>query len=226
MRYDDPGLVEALAREYVLGTLHGRARDRFARVLSYSLVARRAVATWERQLAPLAASLAPVAPPLETWPRIEAALGLRKPARPRASAAWPAIAAAFALAALLFGTLFFAQRPTVEQPTYVAVVTDQATPVWLLQAFEQARVLRASTINDRPEPVGSSYELWMLQDGANPVSLGLIAGAGNTLLQLSAVQLAVLAQTATLAVSVEPAGGSPTGLPTGPVIFTAPLLRS
>jgi anti-sigma-K factor RskA len=30
----------------------------------------------------------------------------------------------------------------------------------------------------------------------------------------------------TLAVSLEPAGDSPTGLPTGPVLFTAPLLRS
>jgi anti-sigma-K factor RskA len=226
MRYDDPALIEALAREYVLGTLHGRARDRFARVLAYSLVARRAVASWERRLAPLAASVPPVAPPAEAWPRIEAALGLRPPARPRASAAWPAIAAGLALAALLFGGLLLTQRSTVEQPTYVAVFSDQTTPVWLLQAFEQARVLRASTINDRPEPAGSSYELWMLQDGANPVSLGLIAGAGNTLLQLSAAQLAVLAQTSTLAVSVEPAGGSPTGLPTGPVIFTAPLLRS
>jgi anti-sigma-K factor RskA len=225
MRYDDPTLIESLAREYVLGTLRGRARDRFGRVLAYSLVARRAVASWERLLTPLAASVPPVAPPADTWPRIEAALGLR-PASPRASAAWPAIAAGFALAAILFGALFFVQRSAVEQPTYVAVFADQTTPVWLLQAFEEARVLRASTINDRPEPAGSSYELWMLQDGANPVSLGLIAGAGNTLLQLSPAQLAVLAQTSTLAVSVEPAGGSPTGLPTGPVIFTAPLLRS
>jgi anti-sigma-K factor RskA len=227
MRYDEQRLIEALAREYVLGTLQGRARERFARVLSSSLVARRALVSWERLMTPLAASVPPVTPPADTWPSIEAALGLRRtPVRPRASAAWPAIAAAFALAALLFGTLFFVQRSTVEQPSYVAVFADQATPVWLLQAFEQARVLRATTINDRPEPAGSSYELWMLQDGANPVSLGLIAGVGDTRLQLNAAQLAVLAQTSTLAVSVEPAGGSPTGLPTGPVILTAPLLRS
>ena len=67
----------------------------------------------------------------------------------------------------------------------------------------------------------------MLPNGANaaPVSLGLIPGVGNAQLGLSAAQLAVLGNTATLAVSLEPAGGSPTGLPTGPVIFTAPLLR-
>jgi anti-sigma-K factor RskA len=66
----------------------------------------------------------------------------------------------------------------------------------------------------------------MLPDGgAPPVSLGLIPGVGNATLPLNAAQLGVLAQTMTLAVSLEPAGGSPTGLPTGPVIFTAPLLR-
>jgi anti-sigma-K factor RskA len=61
--------------------------------------------------------------------------------------------------------------------------------------------------------------------GAPPVSLGLIPGAGNAVLPLSAAQLGVLSQIMTLAVSLEPAGGSPTGLPTGPIIFTAPLLR-
>ncbi|HEY3515538.1 MAG TPA: anti-sigma factor, partial [Gammaproteobacteria bacterium] len=94
---------------------------------------------------------------------------------------------------------------------------------WLLQAF--TRELRVNTVNPRPEPVGNSYELWMLQDNAAPVSLGLIPGVGNAVLPLSAAQLGVLAQTMTLAVSLEPAGGSPTGLPTGPVIFTAPLVR-
>jgi anti-sigma-K factor RskA len=58
------------------------------------------------------------------------------------------------------------------------------------------------------------------------VSLGLIPDAGAATLTLTAAQLAVLGNTPTLAVSVEPAGGSPTGLPTGPVIYTAPLLRA
>jgi len=128
----------------------------------------------------------------------------------------------------VFGSLYFTQRAAVEQPTYVAVVTDQATgPVWLLQTFEQARALRVTTVTPRPAPPASSYELWMLPGGgAQPVSLGLLPATGNATLGLSAAQLAVLGNTPTLAVSVEPAGGSPTGLPTGPVIYTAPLLRT
>jgi anti-sigma-K factor RskA len=228
MRYDDPQLLDSLAREYVLGTLAARSRARFARLLSFSLVARRAVISWERRLAPLAAAVRPVAPPESAWTRIETALGLRGTPRARAAGIWPALAAALAIVAVLFGGLYFSQQPSVERPAYVSVVTDAATgPVWLLQAFTQARALRVSTVNPRPAPANSSYELWMLPGGgANPVSLGLLPEVGTAQLALSAAQLGVLAGTMTLAVSVEPAGGSPTGLPTGPVIHTAPLIRS
>jgi anti-sigma-K factor RskA len=197
-------------------------------VLSSSLVARRAVASWERHLTPLAKCVRPVQPPAETLARIRAAIGVRKAKAPATfSGPWAALAAGFALVAIGFGALYFTQRPGVEQPTYVAVVTDATGPVWLMQAFAAARSLRVTTVNPRPVPAGNSYELWMIPDGANPtpVSLGLIPGVGNAALGLSAAQLAVLANTPTLAVSLEPAGGSPTGLPTGPVIFTAPLLR-
>jgi anti-sigma-K factor RskA len=222
MRYDDPRLIDALAREYVLGTLHGRARARFARVLTASLTARRAVLAWERSLQPLALAVPPVAPPVDVWPRVASAVGTRRERPTRGVGWWPAIAASLALVAGLVGGLYLSQPPGAQ---YVAVVTDQQTgPVWLLQAF--ARELRVSSVNARPEAAGNSYELWMIPDGgAPPVSLGLIPGVGNAVLPLSAAQLGVLAQTMTLAVSLEPAGGSPTGLPTGPVIFTAPLLR-
>jgi len=227
MRYDDPQLLEALAREYVLGLLPARSRARFARVLSFSLVARRAVTAWERRFAPLAGAVRPVEPPESAWTGIETALGLRAAPRARAAGIWPALAAALAIVAVLFAGLYFSQQPSVERPAYVSVVTDAATgPVWLLQAFTEARALRVSTVNPRPAPAGSSYELWMLPDGGNPVSLGLLPEMGAAQLGLNAAQLGVLTRTMTLAVSVEPAGGSPTGLPTGPVILTAPLIRS
>lgn len=227
MRYDDPQLLEALAREYVLGLLPARSRARFARVLSFSLVARRAVTAWERRFAPLAAAVRPVEPPESAWTGIETALGLRAAPRARAAGIWPALAAALAIVAVLFAGLYFSQQPSVERPAYVSVVTDAATgPVWLLQAFTEARALRVSTVNPRPAPAGSSYELWMLPDGGNPVSLGLLPEMGAAQVGLNAAQLGVLTRTMTLAVSVEPAGGSPTGLPTGPVILTAPLIRS
>ena len=223
MRYDNPRLLDALAREYVLGTLRGRARARFARVIGASLPARRAVLGWEKQLAPLARAVPAIEPPPQVWAQIETAIGTRTARPTRGAGIWPALAAGLAALALLFGGLYLGQQQRIEQAQYVAVIADQTTPIWLVQGFTEE--MRVSTINDRPIPAANSYELWMLPEGAAPVSLGLLPGAGNAALPLDPQRLAVLAQTMTLAVSLEPAGGSPTGAPTGPVLFTAPLLR-
>jgi anti-sigma-K factor RskA len=221
MRYDNPQLLDALAREYVLGTLRGRARARFARVIGASLPARRAVLGWEKQFAPLARAVPVVEPPPRVWAQIETAIGARTARPTRGAGIWPALAAGLAALAVLLGGLLLTQRP--EQAQYFAVIADQTTPIWLVQGFTEE--LRVSTVNDRPIPAANSYELWMLPGGgANPVSLGLLPGTGNAVLPLDAQALAVLAQSMTLAVSLEPAGGSPTGLPTT-VLFTAPLLR-
>ena len=70
MRYQDPQLLHRLASEYVLGTLQGRARRRFERVLLDSSRARAAVWHWERQLAPLNAASRPVQPRPAVWKEI------------------------------------------------------------------------------------------------------------------------------------------------------------
>jgi anti-sigma-K factor RskA len=226
MRYENPELIDALAREYVLGTLQGGARKRFAEILSGSLAARRSVAAWEQRFAPLAAGVKPVEPPVAAWAEIESALGLRR--APRATAGfWPALAAGLALVAIVFGGLYLTRAPTVAEPAYVAVFSEaDLGPIWLLQGFVDTRELRVTTVMPRPAPAGSSYQLWMLPTAGDPVSLGLLPDAGNALLPLSDAALGVLTQTMTLAVSVEPAGGSPTNLPTGPVILTTPLIRA
>jgi anti-sigma-K factor RskA len=72
-----------------------------------------------------------------------------------------------------------------------------------------------------------SYELWVLpKGGGNPVSLGLLPREGRLERELSSAQRALLLAAGQVAVSVEPAGGSPTGLPTGPVVIVASLERA
>jgi anti-sigma-K factor RskA len=70
---------------------------------------------------------------------------------------------------------------------------------------------------------GKALELWALPDGGSPVSLGLLPTQGEFHRVLTAAQRTALAGSKQLAVSLEPAGGSPTGLPTGPVLHVAPL---
>ena len=72
---------------------------------------------------------------------------------------------------------------------------------------------------------GKALELWAVPPNGAPRSLGLISANGSTVLKRDKLALALLdaSRTAALAVSVEPPGGSPTGAPTGPVVFAGKL---
>ena len=65
----------------------------------------------------------------------------------------------------------------------------------------------------------------MLPDGRAPVSMGLVPASGIDRVALRAPAGVALQEIPALAVSVEPAGGSPTGAPTGPVILTGRVER-
>ena len=67
MDYGRPELADRLAAEYVLGTLRGPARRRFQTLLGAHPALRNATRRWEEQLAPLAGSVAPVAPRDKVW---------------------------------------------------------------------------------------------------------------------------------------------------------------
>ena len=164
MRYDNPQLLDALAREYVLGTLHGRARARFARVVAASLPARRAVLGWERQLAPLASAVPAVEPPPHVWEQIETAIGARAARPTRGAGFWRALAAGLAALAVLFGGLYLGQGPRIEQAQYVSVITDQTTDRSGC-CKRSPRSCASTRSTTGPMPAGNSYELWMLPDG-------------------------------------------------------------
>ena len=73
--------------------------------------------------------------------------------------------------------------------------------------------------------VDKAFELWMLPESGQPVSMGLLPVSGGSVSRaLPAGLLALLKQSKGIAVSIEPAGGSPTGLPTGPVVHTARIV--
>ena len=241
MNYLYPELLDQLAREYVLGTLRGPARRRFEGLLGASVVARRCVLDWERRLVPLALELAPTPPPARAWERLAAELGFnaKRPAAPTSvplpyppsNRRWAAIAAGLAAVALAIG-LFDINRPgqvriEVREPAYVVVIADKVgKALWSLTTYPELREIRVHAVAATPISPAAAYELWMLPDaGTAPVSLGLLPAAGDSTLALDERRMALLATTSTLAVSREPPGGSPTGAPTGPVLYTAPVVR-
>jgi anti-sigma-K factor RskA len=71
-------------------------------------------------------------------------------------------------------------------------------------------------------PAGNSLELWHVPEGGAPRSLGVLeAGAEAQTIRNGA---AGQPMSGIIAVSVEPEGGSPTGQPTGEVIYTGRLI--
>lgn len=73
-------------------------------------------------------------------------------------------------------------------------------------------------------PAQRVAQLWLIgADGAAPVPVGLLARGAPTRVVVPAGARALLRPGTTVAVSIEPDGGSPTGAPTGPVIAAGPL---
>jgi len=245
MNYQHAELIDRLAASYVLGTLRGRARRRFEKLLSGSIPMRRAVQGWEQRLFWMSVRLAPVKPPERVWMQIANRIGATKAvvaAPVQTSHLWQAIAATVAGIALTLGVLLMTREPEVQvrvqtqvevqpvQSAHTAIVADATAPIWVLNAYpgvgSSAAELRVQAVREVPLAADRAFELWMLSDsGAPPVSLGLLPRNGSAVLPLTAEKLRVLIATSKIAVSIEPAGGSPTGAPTGPVPYVAPLLH-
>jgi anti-sigma-K factor RskA len=234
MKHDDPKMIDALAAEYVLGTLSGRARRRFERWRSKEWHVERRVQAWEERLSGLALRLSPMRPSPHVWSQIEKRIGPNAGARTappekQRTASWQAIAASVALLAVMVGG-FFMYRSVVLGPELQPLATLSAQnatePAWSLSADDDLRHLRARAGAGASAQAGKSYELWALPDsGAAPVSLGLIPAVGEIDRELTDVQRAALRGASKVAVSLEPQGGSTTGAPTGPVLFVADRVK-
>jgi anti-sigma-K factor RskA len=225
-----PQLRERLAAEYAVGTLRGAARARFRRWMLEDGALARAVGEWEARLAPMAAGVAPVRPPVRVWREIEARLRPAPlPYRPR-SAFWRALGlvAGGAAAALAATTMVLSlQTQTPASGEYLAVLSDPKTlrPVLLVSAARQDDRLRIKTLDPAIRVPNASLELWALPAEGKPRSLGLIPSASKGELQLASMADLALSDVPALAVSLEPKGGSPTGAPTGPVLYSGPCVK-
>ncbi len=225
MNYENPELLEQLAGEYVLGTLRGPARPRFARLCVVSATARQALHRWEDDLTELSRVLAPVQPSARVWPEIRQraiGAGAANAPRPPTWRTWQMAAAASVVAAALIVGLVVHERQAPLQS--IAVLgPDAAHPQWRVERPRELTALTIRVVGPVQLAPGKSYELWALPRGRKPVSLGLLPSGGKLERALTDVQRAALFASDQIAVSVEPTGGSPTDSPTGPVVIVATL---
>ena len=235
MAADEAQVMEVLAGEHVLGTL-----DAAERQAAFDLMARDAVFCglvwqWEARLAALAEALPEQRPAPALKDRIMARIGAAADSRAagnvvqftalgRQVKVWRGVAAAAtALAAGLAAVLLVPAGAPAPQQRYVAVLQPDGKGAAFLASID----LAAGSISVRrmgaaPE-AGKSHELWAIGGGRDkPQSLGVV-DAG---LKLPAAKHAKFDPATVFAISLEPAGGSPTGQPTGPVLYTGTLVQT
>jgi anti-sigma-K factor RskA len=229
MKPDNPELRELLAAEYALGTLQGSARRRFERLLRDDPALRAMVLAWEEKLSPLGERVAPVTPPRDAWTSIRRQIGWRAAVKTRwwdSLSLWRGFAFAGSALALAMAIYLTALREPALEPGFIAVLTDEAaSTAGLVIASANRESLRVEAVSARGPGPEQALELWLLpgQDRA-PVSLGIVpAGRARTAILPPALR-EFWREGVSLAVSLEPAGGSPTGQPTGPVLYQGRLL--
>ncbi len=224
--------LDMRAAEYVLGTLDADERREFQRELDADPQARAAVAAWEKRLAPLASLAAEAPPPAGLWSRIEGALPAAEAppaiadnvvALRRAAKNWRR-AAIFsgALAAAL--AIFVVDREMLAPPQagmfFAAVNRGGNEPALIVRVDMATRTVYVRPVSAETPP-GKSLELWVIPPGEKPKSMGLVSSASERLSAPKGIPI----EKAVFAVSVEPPGGSPTGAPTGPVVYSGALVK-
>lgn len=238
---DERSSSEITAAEYALGLLTGEeeraARQRIAVDPDFA----SEVARWRGRLAPLHDETQDVPPPAEQWDRIEAAIGGRAAAndnlailRVRLRAWKSATAVMGAIAASLALVLVLEPGPTVTQRSgppqraigaspMVAMLGDASATKVMASWDPNARQLILVIPGKMPTDERHSNELWVIPAGGKPKSLGTMPAGKQMHMRLADALADLLQQGATIAISIEPRGGSPTGAPTGPVVASGAL---
>ena len=242
---DGDDAPDMAAAELALGLLDGDARAvAIRRVLAEPGFAR-SVERWRTHFAQLF-DLWPAVEAPDLLARIEASLD-RPAAAPVATLAlspptrsklWPALAGFSSIAAAGLLVVLLTRpvpvppapqaRPTARviaarAPTLVAAIDPAASGVATVTAVYDAQAGAIRVTEAKLVGGDKSAELWVIPADGTPHSLGLLRARGGTALTLSRDNRARIAAGALLAVTVEPIGGSPTGLPTGPIVAKGAL---
>jgi anti-sigma-K factor RskA len=231
--------VDELASAYVLGTLStAHRREVQQRLAEDDTALRAAVDRWEERLLPLTALAEPVEPSPALWSRIEGAIADQAapaaavPVRPRPSVRtsawqrwwgslgfWRAVAAtgfvAASVVALLPASGLFA--PAAPQYMVVLVAPDSTAPGWIVKTSGRDR-LQLVPLGTTAVPAQRSLQFWTKADTwSAPVSLGLVQPGQP--LEVKIDQLPPLVPNQLFEITLEPYNGSPTGRPTGPILY-------
>jgi anti-sigma-K factor RskA len=217
--------TEERAAEYVLGTLSYAERQTVQDDLATNEQLREAVAWWEEHLVSINNLTPALKPHSRNLEAIKHRLGFTSKKSPVNW--WRSWALVTSMACLVFVAIIVTdlpQTPDSEPASTLIVRNDAQEPLWIITIdWEKAALETEAFAVDAPG-ANKSYELWLLTSATQPpISLGLLPVAGIKQARLEQLQAGITSRHA-LAVSLEPEGGSPTGQPTGPVLYVAEFI--
>jgi anti-sigma-K factor RskA len=231
MNYRRPELSDRLAAEYVLGTLHGRARARLQQLLRDDLLLQARVAFWEHRLLPMAAPLWAAAPSDALWRAIVARVAPREARRPWWARWFEARTLGALTAGLMLGLTLTLVGPALQEPalpdapdsqlpqSYVGVLaaTDGRTGV-IVSSLRHGKVMDVKQVQPVAVPGGKTLYLWAIEANGTTRPIGPVPPGKFVQVALMQTSETLFASAAELALSIEAETAAPL-LPSGPYVY-------
>lgn len=231
-------IPDSLAGEYALGLLDGEELAQARHLARTDAAFRAEFEKWTGRLAPMLDEVEEVPVPRRVWTRVDAALrsirtGSNVIDMRRKLNVWRGIAGGMTALAACLALVLLIQLPRAPEPVVnpappmVAMLGDQQKQMKVMATWDpRAHQLVLAVAGDMPADPRHSHELWVIPAGGKPRSLGTMGSARQMHMRLADALAQLLQQGATIAISVEPPGGSPTGAPTGPVVASGSLSQA
>lgn len=215
--------------EYVLGVLTAEERKEVESRIETDPDHALALDRWNQRLAPLCEAIPDAQPPGYLWARICGELALDPPAKARPETRrpffgnlrfWRWLSAAGLTAAVVLGIALLNDR-SIEPTSDLmlnAALKSEAGQTAFVATLDQARRQLVVTPLGAVASDDRVAELWLIADGEQPRSLGLLSDESAVSITVPEDLVSLAQVSSVFAVSLEPPGGSPSGAPTGPVI--------
>ncbi|MEZ5538215.1 MAG: anti-sigma factor [Thiolinea sp.] len=231
-RYQNPDVFEPLAMAYALGTLQGRARERFKKLMARHFYLRVVAEAYEKQFSGLVGLLPPEEPSPEVWKRLESELGLNATAKKQKN--WfewlnwfnfPAMAVASVLAAVITG---FVLNNSVTTDAYFAQLYSTSSESVAMAAVSKDDMQITVALADKIDmPENTMVTLWCFSENPDekPMRMGNLQATGKSQLSISTKNWRDLEHVSKLVISLEPMEQPDAEEPMGEVVFSGDLMR-
>ena len=218
----DDGGRGALVAEYVLGLLGPAEHARVARMIEADPALQAEHDFWSARFAALDGEFAEVAAPAHVLARVEERLfgPQTKSSWWDSLALWRGLAAgALAVAVAAVGFNLMQPAPSVTSLTtqLVAALEAEGSDVRFLALYDGSGAVRLTALSGEVA-TDRDLELWAIQGGGDPISMGVIPVNARSVVELSEQVRKGWGEGSVLAITLEPKGGAPEGKPTGPVV--------